>query len=62
MTYLSTAPVAMEWPRGIHWSPGEVRQIPADYPGADGDPPEWLEEVKPAKPRGRKKATAPKGE
>ncbi len=35
-----------EWPTGIYWSPGEVRTIPSDYPGADGDHPKWLKPVK----------------
>jgi len=34
-----------EWPEGVHWSPGEERDVPADWPGADGTPPAWLEEV-----------------
>ncbi len=39
------------WPVGIHWTAGEVRDVPEDYPGADGDPPKWLEPVKPPKKR-----------
>lgn len=32
---------AGEWPRGIHWTPGEVRSIPPSYPCAE-PPPAWL--------------------
>jgi len=31
-----------EWPPGIHWTAGEVCDVPAGYPGADQDPPAWL--------------------
>lgn len=41
------APSGGEWPVGIYWSPGEVRDVAADYPGADGSGargprPAWL--------------------
>lgn len=32
-----------EWPPGIHWTAGEVRDVPGGYPGADGPLPGWLE-------------------
>ena len=38
-----------EWPNGIHWSPGEIRTCPDDYPGVDGDPPTWLKTLKKTK-------------
>ena len=53
MKYVSTG--TGEWPIGIHWSPGEVKDVPSGYPGADTAPPSWL---KPAK----KKAKAKKKE
>lgn len=33
------------WPEGIHWTLGELRTIPAHYPGGDTDPPAGLELV-----------------
>jgi|TARA_Y100000310_G_scaffold27021_2_gene25717 hypothetical protein len=38
-----------EWPPGIHWTAGESRDVPTDYPGADGDRPAWLKVAKKAK-------------
>lgn len=49
----SACPVGAEWPRGIHWSAGEVRDVPAEWPGSDETPPAWL---KPEKRRSRRKA------
>ena len=45
------------WPVGIHWSPGEEREVPDDYPRGDApDPPPYLVLVD-AKPE----AKPPKG-
>ncbi len=46
-----------EWPTGIHWDPGEIRIVPADYPGADAEPPKWL---RPLKKTTRKKTATKK--
>lgn len=35
---------AGEWPVGIHWSPGEVREIPPGYPITE-PVPAWVEVV-----------------
>ena len=32
------------WPPGIHWSPGEERELPEGYP-VEGEPPAGLERV-----------------
>lgn len=34
-----------EWPTGIHWTVGEERTVPADWPGADVGAPAWLVEL-----------------
>ncbi len=52
MKYKATA--SGEWPTGVHWSPGETREL-GEWPGADGDPPPWL---KPVKAKGKAKAKA----
>lgn len=36
------------WPTGIHWSPGEIREVPETWPGADEPLPAGLEHVDPA--------------
>lgn len=30
-----------EWPTGIHWTPGERKFVPDDYP-KEGEPPAFL--------------------
>ena len=30
-----------EWPTGIHWTPGEQRDVPDDYPRTE-PAPSWL--------------------
>ena len=30
-----------EWPRGVGWTPGEVRTLPSTYPVTEA-PPGWL--------------------
>jgi hypothetical protein len=30
------------WPNGIHWTLGETRTIPANWPGGDTEPPPGL--------------------
>ena len=46
-----------EWPTGIYWDPGEIRTVPSDYPGDDGEPPAWLKPLKKTK----KKTATKKG-
>lgn len=43
-----------EWPRGIHWTPGERRFVPDDYP-REGAPPSWLVESPDEAPEPRAK-------
>ena len=60
MKYQATA--RGEWPTGVHWSPGEIRDLDG-WPGADGDPPPWLKRAKAkakAKPKAKANAKAPK--
>ena len=57
MKYRSTS--RGEWPRGVYWMPGEVREIADSCPGADTAPPAWLEPVRPPK---KKRKPAPKPE
>lgn len=43
------------WPPGIHWTPGETRDIPDDYPADLSNPPAWLPKAEqPAKAKPRK--------
>ena len=44
MWYLSAG--SGEWPRGVYWTPGERRFVPADYPrpADQPTPPAWLAE------------------
>ena len=50
MRYKSTG--TGEWPVGIHWSPGEIKDVPDGYPGGDTTPAPWL---KPAKKKAKAK-------
>ena len=34
-----------QWPTGIHWSPGETRELPVGYPVPPEDPPRGLDAV-----------------
>lgn len=34
-----------QYPIGLHWSPGETRELPKGYPLPEGDLPKGLEEV-----------------
>ena len=46
-----------QWPVGVHWTPGEVRDVPDDYP-REGDPPPWLA---PVEAKAAPEAKPPKG-
>lgn len=38
------------WPVGVHWTPGEVRDVPDGYPGLDDALPEGLVREAPRDP------------
>ena len=52
MTYQATA--RGEWPVGLYWDPGEIREVPPSWPGADSEPPEWLKPLKKTKKKTKK--------
>lgn len=53
---------AGEWPRGVHWTVGEVRVLPIGYPGTDEPCPAWLVELDDETPPAPAKAKGKRGE